>query len=99
MPPMLPDKNELNDELIEQISGGGSYPQLLDPLQGVNPTQKEEIKQARALPSTGTTEGSCASLDSGKQYLGIEQRTALVGGDLKTTVPNVSDKDKLVKIH
>lgn len=96
---MLPDKNELNNEIIEQISGGGSSIRILDPLQGVNPTQKEEIKQARALPSTGTTEGSCASLNSGKQYLGIEQRTALVGGDLKTAIPSTSNKDGLVKIH
>lgn len=111
---MLPDKNELNDELIEQISGGGSYPQLLDPLQGVNPTQEVEIKPATAQSLAGMMESSCVPLHSGKQYPVTEQHTdsqsskyetqiipkiAPVGGDLKTTVPNVSDKDGLVKIH
>ena len=111
---MLPDKNELNNEIIEQISGGGSCTRLLDPLQGVNPTQEEEIKPATALPSAGTMESSYVPLYSGKQYPVTEQHTdrqsskcetqimpkvAPVGGDLKTAVPNVSDKNKLVKIH
>ena len=106
---MLPDKNELNDELIEQISGGGSYPQLLDPSQGINPTQEVEITPARAMPSAGTMESSCVPLNSGKQHPVTEQHTDSetqiipkiipVGGDLKTAIPNISDKDKLVKIH
>lgn len=104
---MLPDKNELNNEIIEQISGGGSYPQLLDPLQGVNPTQEVEITPARAVPSASTMESSCVPLSSGKQSLVTEQRTDSktqiipkiipVDGDLKTTVPDILDK--LVKIH
>ena len=111
---MLPDKNELNNEIIEQISGGGSCTRLLDPIQGTNPTQEEEIKHATALPSAGTMESSYVPLYSGKQYPVTEQHTdsqsskcetqimpkiAPVGGDLKTNVPNISDKDKLVKIH
>ena len=101
---MLPDKNELNNEITEQISGGGSYTRLRDPLQGANPIQEassmQEVKiYATALPSAGTTEGSCDSLNSGKQHLVIEQRTSLVGDNLKTTVPDLSNKDKLVKIH
>ena len=111
---MLPDKNELNDELIEQISGGGSYPQLLDPLQGVNPTQEVEIKPATAQSLAGMMESSCVPLHSGKQYPVTEQHTdsqsskcetqimpkvAPVGGDLKTTIPSTSNKDGLVKIH
>ena len=111
---MLPDKNELNNEIIEQISGGGGYTRLLDPSQGANPTQEAEIKPATALPSAGTMESSYVPLYSGKQYPVTEQHTdrqsskcetqimpkvAPVGGDLKTAVPNVSDKNKLVKIH
>ena len=105
---MLPDKNELNDELIEQISGGGSYPQLLDPSQGINPTQEVEITPARAMPSAGTMESSCVPLSSGKQSLVTEQHTdsetqiipkIAPVGDLKTTIPGVSNKDGLVKIH
>ena len=111
---MLPDKNELNNEIIEQISGGGSCTRLLDPSQGANPTQEAEIKPATALPSAGTMESSYVPLYSGKQYPVTEQHTdsqsskcetqimpkvAPVGGDLKTAVPNVSDKNKLVKIH
>ena len=109
---MLPDKNELNNEMIEQITGGGGYPRLLDPSQGANPTQEEEIKLATALPSAGTMESSCVPLYSGKQYPITEQHTdsqsskcetqimpkiAPVGGDLKAAVPDISDV--LVKIH
>lgn len=111
---MLPDKNELNGESIEQINGGGGYTRLRDPLQGINPTQEVEITPARAIPSAGTMESSYVPLYSGKQYLVTEQHTdsqsskcetqimpkmVPVGGDLKTAVPNVSDKNKLVKIH
>ena len=111
---MLPDKNELNNEIIEQISGGGSCTRLLDPSQGANPTQEAEIKPATALPSAGTMESSYVPLYSGKQHPVTEQhaksqsskcetqimpKVAPIGGDLKTTVPNISDKDKLVKIH
>ena len=104
---MLPNKNELNNEVIKQISGGGSYPRLLDPSQGINPTQEVEITPARAIPSAGTMEALYTPSNSGKQYSSIEQRTdsetqvtpkiAPVGGDLKTAVPDISDK--LVKIH
>lgn len=101
---MLPDKNELNNEITERISGGGSYTRLRDPLQGANPTQEADPMQevavhAIALPSAGTTKGSYIPLSSGKQHLVIEQRTSLVGDDLKTTVPDLPNKDKLVKIH
>ena len=111
---MLPDKNELNNEIIEQISGGGSCTRLLDPSQGANPTQEAEIKPATAQSLAGMMESSCVPLHSGKQYPVTEQHTdrqsskcetqimpkvAPVGGDLKTAVPNVSDKNKLVKIH
>lgn len=98
VPFMLPDKNELNNEITEQISGGGSYTRLRDPLQGANPTQESEIKHASALPSAGTTKGSYIPLNSGKQSSVIEQRTALASGDLKTTVPNISDQGGLIKL-
>ena len=106
---MLPDKNKLNNETIEQITGGGGYPRLLDPLQGVNPTQEEEITPARVMPSAGTIEGSYVPLSSGKQSSVTEHRTDSVvqiipkiipvGDDLKTTIPGISNKDGLVKIH
>lgn len=100
---MLPDKNELNNEITEQIGGGGSYARLRDPLQGANPIQEassmQEVKiYATALPSAGTTKGSYIPLNSGKQSSVIEQRTALASGDLKTTVPNISDQGGLIKL-
>lgn len=111
---MLPDKNELNKEVIDRVTGGGGYTRLRDPLQGINPTQEVEITPARVMPSAGTMESSYVPLYSGKQYPVTEQHTdsqssncetqimpkvAPVGGDLKNTVPDISDKDKLVKIH
>lgn len=116
---MLPDKDELNNEIIEQISGGGGYTRLRDPIQAANPTQEADPMQevavhAIALPSAGTMKDFYISQNSGKQYPVIEQRTdsygsncdsqitpkiAPVGGDLKATVPNISDKDRLIKIH
>lgn len=111
---MLPDKNELNNEIIEQISGGGSSIRILDPLQGVNPTQEVEIKPATAQSLAGMMESSCVPLHSGKQFPVTEQHTdsqsskyetqiipkiAPVGGDLKTAIPSTSNKDGLVKIH
>ena len=100
---MLPDKNELNNEITEQISGGGGYTRLRDPIQAANPTQEADPMQeaavhAIALPSAGTTKGSYIPLNSGKQSSVIEQRTALASGDLKTTVPNISDQGGLIKL-
>lgn len=104
---MLPNKNELNKEVIERVTGGGSYPRLLDPSQGINPTQEVEITPARAMASAGTMESSCVPLNSGKQHPVTEQHTNSetqiipkiipVGDDLKTAVLDISDK--LVKIH
>lgn len=112
---MLPDKNQLNNGIIEQISGGGSYTQLRDPLQGANPTQEANSVQevniihAIALPPAGTMEDFYISRNSGNQYSVIEQginsetqiipKIAPVGDDLKTTVPDISDMDRLIKKH
>lgn len=111
---MLPDKDELNNEIIEQISGGGSYTRIRDPLRRINPTQEVEITPARAMSSAGTMESSYIPLYSGKQHPVTEQHTdsqsskcetqimpkiAPVGGDLKTAVPDISDMDRLIKIH
>ena len=106
---MLPDKNKLNNETIEQVNGGGGYTRLRDPSQGINPTQEVEITPARVMPSADTMEALYTPSNSGKQYSSIEQRTdsetqimpkiAPVGDDLKTTIPSISNKDGLVKIH
>lgn len=76
---MLPDKNELNNEITEQISGGGSCTRLRDPLQGANPIQEassmQEVKMihASALPPAGTMEDFYNSRNSGNQDSVLEQ--------------------------
>lgn len=88
---MLPDKNELNNEIIEQISGGGGYTRLRDPIQAANPTQEADPMQevavhAIALPSAGTMKDFYISQNSGKQYPVIEQRTDSYGSNCETQI-------------
>lgn len=76
---MLPDKNELNNETIEQISGGGSNIRVRDPLQDANPIQEassvQEVKMMHtsALPPVGTVEDFYNSRNSGNQDSVLEQ--------------------------
>ena len=96
---MLPDKNELNDEIIEQISSGND--------DRIKTWQKTEAPQSKdgELPYTcrncgmtysaakRRTDGYCPNCE--KQII---PKIAPVG-DLKTTVPGILDKEKLFKLN
>ena len=98
---MLPDKNRLNDETIEQINGG-------EGIHASDNTDDSETKQEWynfssdfICPSCGKTfekdkqhtSGYCSYCDPQT----IEKITPT--GDIKTTVPIPSDKKKLIKVH
>lgn len=95
--PMLHDKNELNNEIIEQISGGGGYTRLRDPIQAANPTQEADPMQevavhTIALPSAGTMEDFYNFRNSGNQDSVLEQcigshYSNCEPGLLKTEIP------------
>lgn len=91
---MLPDKNELNDELMEQISGGLEYTDFAN-------GQPKEIEQyyrckkcyAPYKAYKPSESGLCPNCEPGPL------ETSIPIGDIKTTVPDLSKMDKLVKIH
>ena len=98
---MLPDKNKLNDETIEQINGG-------EGIHASDNTDDSEIKQEWynfssdfICPSCGKTfekdrqrpSGYCSYCDP--QTI---EKIAPIGG-IKTTVPISSDKKKLKKVN
>ena len=98
---MLPDKNELNNEMIEQINGG-----LGDRLKGDGDEDDDET------PLTYLNQLRICS-NCGSKYQAITQRTdgfcpncepkpipkIAPVGDIKTTVPDRPKKNKLIKIH
>lgn len=101
---MLPDKNELNDDLIEQISGGLINDTLTIPDSGENTSEDTASYVVEKLficshcgkkysANKKRTDGYCPKCESGPLKMEIPT------GDMKTTVPGISDKDGLVKIH
>ena len=98
---MLPDKNELNDETIEQISGGFG-----ENLGGIGNEDDDELP-----PANINCLFTCSNC--GKMYSAMTERTdglcpncepkpipkIAPVGDIKTTVPDLPKKDKLIKIH
>lgn len=115
---MLPDKNELNDETIEQINGG-----LGDGLSVIGDGNIEQINGGfgnRLSGIGGDDESPSSNLNNlytcsncGSMYSAITRRTdgfcpncepesipkIAPVGDIKTTVPDITNKDRLVKIH
>ena len=98
---MLPDKNELNNEMIEQINGGlGDRPKD-DGDEDDDETPLRYLNQLRICSNCGSkyqaitqrTDGFCPNCEP-KPF-----KTGVTIGDIKTTVPDLSNKDKLVKIH
>lgn len=102
---MLPDKNELNDKLIEQINGG-----LEDT--GLIPPSTIDFSSDYSSKTVRIPDDYCC-LNCGRLYRAYEKRTdgycpnceskpletEIPTGDMKTTIPGISNKDKLVKIH
>ena len=92
---MLPDKNELNDELIEQVGGGSSdLPELYGPAS----------REAYGLPDILAVclghEDTYVRTNEHSRNREPEPISKIAPvGDLKTTVPDLPKKDKLAKIH
>ncbi|MGN1406244.1 MAG: hypothetical protein ACI4WM_08215 [Erysipelotrichaceae bacterium] len=99
---MLPDKNQLNDELIENISGGENYyPIEIEQEESLQYRSDFEYQMIYNCPICGNPywitkehqSGYCPNCEP--KIL----KTAIPAGDIKTTVPNIPEKDKLKKIH
>ena len=92
---MLPEKNELNDELIEQVGGGSSdLPELYGPAS----------REAYGLPDILAVclghEDTYERTNEHSRNREPEPMSKIAPvGDLKTTVPGLPNKDKLIKIH
>ena len=92
---MLPDKNELNDELIEQVGGGSSdLPELYGPAS----------REAYGLPDILAVclghEDTYERTNEHSRNRESEPMSKIAPvGDLKTTVPDLPKKDTLAKIH
>ena len=92
---MLPDKNELNDELIEQVGGGSSD---LPELHG--PASREAYGLSDILADCLGHEDTYERTNEHSRNREPEPISKITPvGDLKTAVPNLPKKDKPVKIH
>lgn len=102
---MLPDKNELNDKSIKQINGGLEDVGLIPP--GSIDSSSDDLSKTAGIPD------NYFCPNCGKNYLAYEKRTdgycpncepgslktEIPAGDIKTTIPIPSDKNKLIKVH
>ena len=98
---MLPDKNELNNKIMEQINGGFG-----EKLGGIGNEDDDELP-----PANINCLFTCSNC--GKMYSAMTERTdglcpncepkpipkIAPVGDIKTTVSDLPKKDKLIKIH
>ena len=92
---MLPDKNELNDELIEQVGGGSLDIPELDEANSHEAANLSDI--LAALPGNEDTHERTNEHSRNREPEPISKIAPV--GDLKTTVPDLPKKDKLAKIH
>ena len=92
---MLPNNNQLDDELIEQVGGGLSDLPELDVPACCKPASLSDIL-AYCLGNEDTYE--LTNEHSRNREPESMSKIAPVG-DLKTTVPDLPKKDKLAKIH
>ena len=92
---MLPDKNELNDELIEQVGGGSlDIPKLGEA------TYREADSLLDIIADSLENEDTHERTNEHSRNSEPEPISKIAPvGDLKTTVPNLSNKDRLSKIH
>ena len=97
---MLPDKNQLDDELIEQVGGGSSgLPELHGPeLHGPASREADTISDVLAVLLGHEDTYERTNEHSRNREPEPISKIAPVG-DLKTTVPDLPKKDKLAKIH
>ena len=92
---MLPEKNELNDELIEQVEGGSLDIPKLDEATYHEADSLSDI--LAALPGNEDTHEHTNEHSRNREPEPISKIAPV--GDMKTTVPNLPKKDKLAKIH
>ena len=92
---MLPDKNELNDELIERVGGGSLDIAKLDEATYHEADSLSDI--LAALPGNEDTHEHTNEHSRNREPEPISKIAPV--GDMKTTVPNLPKKDKLAKIH
>lgn len=102
---MLPDKNELNDELVEQISGGLEDVGLIKP--GTIDSFYDDSPDSTEFPEI------IICPNCGNKYFAYKEsadgfcpecrpeplKTEISIGNINTAIPGVSNKDGLVKIH
>ena len=97
---MLPDKNQLDDELIEQVGGGSSdIPELHGPeLHGPASREADTISDVLAVLLGNEDTHERTNEHSRNREPEPISKIAPVG-DLKTTVPNLPKKEGKIKIH
>ena len=97
---MLHDKNELNDELIEQVGGGSSgLPELHGP-ELHEPASREADTISDVLAVLLGNEDTHERTNEHSRNREPEPISKIAPvGDMKTTVSNIPKKDKLAKIH
>ena len=97
---MLHDKNELNDELIEQVGGGSSgLPELHGP-ELHEPASREADTISDVLAVLLGNEDTHERTNEHSRNREPEPISKIAPvGDMKTTVSNLPKKDKLAKIH
>ena len=92
---MLPEKNELNDELIEQVGGGSLDIPKLD-----EATYHEADSLLDIIADSLENEDTHERTNEHSRNHELEPISKITPvGDLKTTVPDLPKKDKLAKIH
>ena len=97
---MLHDKNELNDELIEQVGGGSSgLPELHGP-ELHEPASREADTISDVLAVLLGNEDTHERTNEHSRNREPEPISKIAPvGDMKPTVSNLPKKDKLAKIH
>ena len=97
---MLPDKNQLDDELIEQVGGGSSgLPELHGP-ELHEPASREADTISVVLAVLLGNEDTHERTNEHSRNREPEPISKIAPvGDMKTTVSNLPKKDKLAKIH
>ena len=92
---MLPEKNELNDELIEQVGGGSLDIPKLD-----EATYHEADSLLDIIADSLENEDTHERTNELSRNCEPEPISKIAPvGDLKTTVPNLLKKEGKVKIH
>ena len=91
---MLPNKNQLDDELIEQVGGGLEIPELDE----ANSHEADSLSDILAVLSGNEDTHECTNEHSRNREPEPISKIVPVG-NLKTTVSNFPKKEGKTKIH